>query len=127
MRDRGRHTLSTTSAWTARGGPKVIDELAPGPGDAVVRKFRYSGFAGTSLDLVLRSRGIRTVVCAGVSTNVCVEATAREAFSHDYYVVYVGDACASWDMDLHAATLATARHRYAVVADTADLQQLWGT
>lgn len=106
-------------------GGQVIDELAPEPGDVIVRKHRYSGFAGTNLDLVLRSTGRETVVCAGVSTNACVEATAREAFSHDYYVVIPSDACASWDMRLHEATLATAAHRYAVVCATEELSGLW--
>lgn len=107
-------------------GAEVVSELAPVEHDVVVSKFRYSGFAGTNLDLVLRSVGVRTVVCAGVSTNACVEATAREAFSHDYYVIYAGDACASWDMDLHRATLSTAAHRYAVVSETDELLSEWG-
>jgi ureidoacrylate peracid hydrolase len=106
-------------------GAQVIDELKPVDGDLAVEKYRYSGFAGTNLDLVLRSTGVRTVVCAGVSTNACVEATAREAFSLDYYVLYAGDACASWDMALHQATLATASHRYAVVCETDELTSVW--
>lgn len=106
-------------------GAEVIRELAPADDDLVIPKYRYSGFAGTNLDLVLRSRGIRTVVCAGVSTNVCVEATAREAFSHDYYVVLPEDACASWDDDLHHATLRTAGHRYAAVTTVDELAATW--
>jgi nicotinamidase-related amidase len=107
-------------------GQQMLDELTPREGDLVVQKHRYSGFAGTNLDLLLRSHGIASVVLAGVSTNSCVEATAREAFSLDYYVVYAGDACASWDMDLHAATLRSADRRYASVADVADLADVWG-
>lgn len=106
-------------------GQQILDELAPIPSDVVIKKFRYGGFTGTNLDLVLRSSGCRTVVCCGVSTNVCVETTAREAFSRDYYVVIPGDACASWDMTLHEATLASAQHRYATVCATADLAGLW--
>ncbi len=106
-------------------GQQVIDALAPKPGDLQVKKFRYSGFAGTRLDALLRSRGIRTVVCTGVSTNVCVEATAREAFSHEYYVVYAQDACGSWSPELHAATIASAGHRYATVCHVAELSEIW--
>lgn len=112
--------LCLAGSW----GGQVIDELAPQPGDLTVGKFRYSGFAGTNLDLLLRSAG-ETVICAGVSTNACVEATAREAFSHDYYVVYPRDACASWDPALHEATLATAAHRYATVAPVAEIAGCW--
>jgi nicotinamidase-related amidase len=106
-------------------GQQIIDELKPAASDTVVKKYRYSGFAGTNLDLVLRSAGRQTVVCCGVSTNVCVEATAREAFSLDYYVILPRDACASWDGELHEATLRSAAHRYGVVCDVDDLLQIW--
>ncbi len=92
---------------------------------SVVKNFRYSSFASTDLDLVLRSIGRETVVCCGVSTNVCVEATAREAFSLDYYVVLPEDTCGPWDRSLHDATLASAGHRYGTVCTTADLIDLW--
>jgi len=106
-------------------GQQILDELAPVASDVIVKKHRYGGFQGTNLDLVLRSTGRRTLVCCGVSTNVCVETTAREAFARDYYVVIPGDACASWDMALHEASLATARHRYATVCATDELTGLW--
>jgi ureidoacrylate peracid hydrolase len=108
-------------------GQQVIDELKPNPADLLVKKYRYSGFAGTNLDLVLRSSGRQTIVCAGVSTNACVESTAREGFSLDYYVVIPGDACASWDMSLHDATLASAAHRYATVCSSDELVSTWST
>lgn len=107
-------------------GGEVIRELTPEKDDFVLAKYRYSGFAGTNLDAMLRSYGIRTVLCTGVSTNVCVEATAREAFSLDYYVVLPADACASWDAELHAASLRTAAHRYATVCTVAELSACWG-
>jgi ureidoacrylate peracid hydrolase len=106
-------------------GQQNVDELHPEPTDAIVRKFRYGAFAGTDLELILRSTGRQTVVCCGVSTNVCVETTAREAFAREFYVVIPEDACASWDMSLHQAALQTARHRYATVTDTAALEALW--
>lgn len=106
-------------------GHGIIAELAPAPQDVMVRKYRYSAFTGTNLDQVLRSAGIRTVVCTGVSTNVCVEATARDAFTQDYYVVYASDACGSWDAELHEATLRSAGHRYATVVDTDELVTQW--
>lgn len=106
-------------------GQQVIAELAPAPSEVTVKKYRYSGFAGTNLDLILRSAGVRTIVCCGVSTNACVEATAREAFSLDYYVVLPEDACGSWSVPLHEATIATAGHRYATVCAVADLVDAW--
>jgi nicotinamidase-related amidase len=113
--------LCVQGSW----GQQIIDDLAPIESDVIVQKYRYSAFAGTSLDLVLRSAGVKTVVCAGVSTNVCVEATAREAFSADYYVVLPEDACGSWSAELHTATLETAGHRYATVCAADEIIGLW--
>ena len=106
-------------------GRQVVDELAPEDGDLVVKKHRYSGFARTGLDRILRDRGRETIVVCGVSTNVCVESTARRGFDLDYYVVIPEDACASWNSELHEAALETARHRYAVVCSTSDVISIW--
>lgn len=107
-------------------GQEIIKELEPAETDVLVKKYRYSGFTGTNLGMVLRSAGVRTIVCTGVSTNVCVEATARDGFTQDYYVVYAADACGSWDTELHDATLRTAAHRYATVVDSQGLIDVWG-
>ncbi len=106
-------------------GHEIIKELTPTPDDVIVRKYRYSAFTGTNLAQVLRSAGIRTVVCTGVSTNVCVEATARDAFSQDFYTVYASDACGSWDPSLHDATLRSAGHRYATVVESSEIIDCW--
>ncbi|GAA4303509.1 cysteine hydrolase family protein [Actinomadura luteofluorescens] len=106
-------------------GQEIAEEVAPRPGDQVVKKYRYGGFTGTNLELILRSLGRDSVVCCGVSTNVCVDTTAREAFARDFYVTIAADACASWDMGLHAAALRTAESRFAVVAATGDVLGAW--
>lgn len=106
-------------------GQQIIAELEPQPEDVIVKKHRYSGFAGTNLDMILRAAKIQTVVCAGVSTNACVEATAREAFSADYYVVLPEDACGSWSKKLHDATLETAAKRYATVCSSEQAISIW--
>ena len=123
---RGRATYSSLDiCLDGTWGRQVVDELAPQPGDLVVRKHRYSGFARTGLDELLRARGTETIVVCGVSTNVCVESTARQGFDLDYYVVIPEDACASWNSHLHEAALETARHRYAVVCSTPDVVSIW--
>ncbi|MBR9651580.1 cysteine hydrolase family protein [Thalassovita aquimarina] len=106
-------------------GADFIEPLSPQPGEPVIRKHRYSAFKGTDLDMVLRSRGIRSVVPTGVSTNVCVESTLRDAFETGHYTALPRDACASWDMDLHNATLKTANARFGLVCDSADLIKAW--
>jgi ureidoacrylate peracid hydrolase len=106
-------------------GQEIIAELALQPGDVMVKKYRYSSFVGTELDLMLRARGRDSIICTGVSTNVCVEATARDAFGRDYYVVIPSDGVASWDPDLHRATLASAGHRYASITTVDEIMSAW--
>jgi ureidoacrylate peracid hydrolase len=72
---------------------EVVDEIAPVAGDVVVRKQRYSGFAGTNLDMILKTHGIRYCLYTGVATNVCVETTLRDGYLLDYWPVLVADAC----------------------------------
>lgn len=106
-------------------GAEFIDELAPAAGELVVKKHRYSAFKGTDLDMILRARDIQTVIVTGVSTNVCVESTLRDAFETGYYVCIPSDATASWDMSLHEATLQTVTHRFGLVTATAEIERAW--
>lgn len=71
---------------------QIVDELAPQPGDLLVRKSRYSGFVDTDLDSYLRSEGIRNLLFTGIATNVCVESTARDAFFNEYWPILIEDA-----------------------------------
>lgn len=99
-------------------GAAFYDGLEPAEGEPVVTKHRYSGFADTDLDLVLRSDGIETVALAGCLTHVCVEATGRDAFHNDYYAVFLEDCCSTTDdlSDLHDATLRNMDRFYGDVA-----------
>ena len=72
---------------------EIREELAPRPGDIVIRKQRYSGFAGTNLDMILKTQGIRYCLYTGVATNVCVESTLRDGYFLDYWPILVADAC----------------------------------
>jgi ureidoacrylate peracid hydrolase len=69
-----------------------VEGLDPQEGDFVVPKARYSGFCGTDLDNVLRSRGVRHLIFAGIASNVCVESTLRDAYFREYFCVFVRDA-----------------------------------
>jgi nicotinamidase-related amidase len=105
-------------------GQEIIDELAPEPGDLVVRKYRSSGFWGTNLDMLLRSNGIETVIVTGCTTEGCVESTARDAMFNDYYVVLPEDCVASDDRRQHEASLFLMRHRFDVVSSD-DILSTW--
>jgi ureidoacrylate peracid hydrolase len=80
-------------------------DLRPVQGEPIIHKHRFSAFEGTELDLILRSKGVRSVILTGVATNVCVETTARHAFVKDYYVVFVGDCTGTYSQDEQAMTL----------------------
>jgi ureidoacrylate peracid hydrolase len=82
-----RGKLLTEGTWDF----DVVDELKPHAGDLVVIKTRYSGFAGTSLDSMLRTRGLRYLFFAGIATNVCVESTLRDAYFLDYWPILLSD------------------------------------
>ncbi len=112
-------------ALSGSEGMDFIDELSPGDGELTVMKHRYSAFKGTDFDMLLRAHNIRTVVPTGVSTNVCVESTLRDAFEHTYYVCVPADGCASWDMELHAATLKTADARFGLVTSIDEIISIW--
>lgn len=87
------------------GTPLEFSEFVPDlrqPSDIVVLKHHWGAFTGTDLDLQLRRRGVRTVVIAGIATNMGVESTARSAWELSYDVVIAEDACASRSAELHA-------------------------
>ncbi len=84
----------------------IVEELKPEPADLVVLKTRYSGFAGTTLDSQLRTRGIRYLFFAGIATNVCVESTLRDAYFQDYWPLLIADgAMPAGPAAMHEATL----------------------
>jgi ureidoacrylate peracid hydrolase len=83
---------------------EIVPELAPHPGDIVVPKARYSGFAGTALDQILAARRIRTLLVCDVATNVCVESTIRDAYHREFFPVMLADATMAAGPGAQAAT-----------------------
>jgi ureidoacrylate peracid hydrolase len=70
----------------------IVDALTPKPGDIIIPKTRYSVFFNTTIDSLLRARGIRNLVFTGIATNVCVESSLRDAFHLEYFSVVLEDA-----------------------------------
>jgi ureidoacrylate peracid hydrolase len=105
----------------APGRQEVWTDLQTRPEDIVVLKNRYSALVpgSSSLERVLRSLGIDTLLVAGTKTNVCCESTARDAMMLDFKVVLVSDCCAALSDDEHRATLETHIQQFGDVA-TAD-------
>lgn len=99
--------------------------VEPRADEPVIDKFRYDAFLGTRLEYLLRARQIRTVVCTGTATNVCVESTARAAHMRDYYLVMVDDCCATYDEELHRATLRNIERHFGLVVSSEELIRCW--
>lgn len=118
------HPLTDEPAQWSRGSlpadwAEIVPELGPAPGDIVITKRQWGAFYGTELDLQLRRRGVDTILLTGVSTNVGVESTARDAFERGYQQVFVEDAMAARDADEHAHTVRTLFSRLGRVRSSA--------
>ncbi|HTV80189.1 MAG TPA: isochorismatase family cysteine hydrolase [Steroidobacteraceae bacterium] len=87
-------------------GHAIVDELAPLPSETVIDKPGFGAFYATDLELVLRAAGVGTLTLAGVTTDVCVHSTLREAVDRGFECRTVGDACAAADAAIHEAMLA---------------------
>lgn len=126
LAQRRRATFSAEDlCLTHSEGAEFVDELSPREGELTVRKRRYSAFTGTDLDLLLRARRVHSIICCGVSTNACVETTARAGFELDYYVIVPPDACGSWDRELHDATLRNINHRFGLTPCIDEVLATW--
>lgn len=86
-----------------RGEPgfEIVPELAPLPDEPVVDKTANGAFTATDLDRVLRSAGVRALAFAGITLDVCVHTTLREANDRGYQCLLVEDACGAFDRGLH--------------------------
>jgi ureidoacrylate peracid hydrolase len=100
-------------------------KIRPAPDEAIVTKHRYGAFEGTDLDLVLRAKGIRTVIMTGVATNVCVETTARQAFLRDFYVVFLSDCTATFSAAQHEAALWNIDQFFGQVVSSEEVIACW--
>ena len=86
---------------------RIVPQLTPHDGDITLTHERVSGFASSQLDVILRSRGIDTLLFAGVATNAAVEGTARQAVDLGYRTIIAADACSAADPGAHDADIAS--------------------
>jgi biuret amidohydrolase len=86
-------------------GHDIIDEVAPLPGEVVIDKPGFGAFYATDLELLLRVNAVTHLVLAGVTSDICVHSTLREAVDRGFHCTTVSDACAAGDPEVHAAML----------------------
>ncbi|MBO9645304.1 MAG: isochorismatase family protein [Pseudacidovorax sp.] len=106
-------------------GGQPLAAAAPREGELQITKHRFSAFVDTPLEVMLRARGIRTLIVAGVTTNCCVESTVRDASMLDFHVVVAEDAVGVKNsvVALHEASLEQMRTYFALVEPVARIAQ----
>lgn len=110
-------------------GHDIVAALAPAAGEPVIDKPGKGAFYQTDLDLVLRNRGVDTLLVGGVTTEVCVHTTIREANDRGYRCVALEDACGSYFPEFHRVGLAMITAQGGIfgwVASTAALAEALG-
>jgi nicotinamidase-related amidase len=102
------------SSW----GHRVVDEIKPKEVDVIVKKHRSSAFIGTDLDFILKNMDVKTLVTTGVTTEGCVESTARDGQFYDYMIVTLSDCVNSDSRINHEAALTIMGGRWDVVTSS---------
>lgn len=127
LREYKRRRGSDADAPLCEEGTPGAEFVGPVPqsGDYVVSKSRYSGFTGTRLEESLRAMGCDTLVIAGLTTECCIDATARDAFERDFHVFIASDAVAAYETDLHRVALKALELNCAQAFSSGELINSW--
>ncbi len=100
-------------------------QILPQPDEYIITKHRYSAFIDTELDLILRSLSVMTIILTGVTSNVCVESTARDGFMKDYNVIVLEDCAAAYTIREHESALFNIGQYFGTVTPSKEVVAQW--
>jgi ureidoacrylate peracid hydrolase len=106
-------------------GAEFFEDIHPEPGDPVVTKHRFSAFYNTDLELILRSCAIETLVLTGVTTDTCIESTARDAYFRDFFVVIPRECVGCQSVERQEGALQRLDRQYGEVVALKDILRTW--
>ncbi|MXP24976.1 isochorismatase family protein [Altererythrobacter indicus] len=109
----------------AEGGGADYYRVKPQAGEIEISKLLYSSFSGTDLDAQLKARGVDTLVITGLTTDCCVDSTARDAFHLGYHVFLVSDACDAYDEQFHIHSLNAIEKNCALLTTADAVKAAW--
>jgi nicotinamidase-related amidase len=112
--------------WMIPGSPEaqIPDEVKPAEDDLVLNKHTASVFIGTHFEYVMMNRGIKTILFSGISTEIGIASSARDAGNRGFYTVVLSDCVSSPDKDIHEASLKVL-HRVCLVMPSTDVMAQW--
>ena len=96
-----RDKILLSGTW----GAEIIDELKPQSTEIIIEKRRYSAFMGTDLDMILRTYDIKYLAFLGVTTNICVESSLRDAHHREYFPILISDGTSAPKVSMKEATI----------------------
>jgi nicotinamidase-related amidase len=127
-----------TEVWEHQHSDRIKEALAPDSphssfdprfepeaDDLVVVKERYSAFVNTDLAQLLNERGIRTAVVVGLTTDICVSSTVRDAFHHEFHTVTLADCTAERTQERYEAGLAALAACFGRVCNSDEVLSIW--